>query len=358
MSQMRLVTPRGRRRIDRFGRMLRAAWRDTSALWHEFRRPITVFLLTTIVGGVIYGELWVLAGHERIPLVDLPYAMISLMIFNPVIDLPDEPHLIAFWYVMPIIAIYIVGRGASDFIRLFFDRTERRSAWEEAVVSTYRNHVIVLGIGHIGLRVLRSLADMGIEVVAIDLNRHERLEHELTRLSVPLIVGDGRARHTLERAGLPFARALIVATSEDFLNLEVCVRAREINPQARIVVRMWDDEFAAHLKKSLNVETLSSSDLAAPAFAGMAMGVDVAPTFNIHDKDYSLLRLQVESESQLIGKTIDDIQSEHDIDIVLHERSTVVDVHPPGDLTVEVGDNLVIFTIHHQIPEILALNAK
>jgi len=355
---MRLVTPRGRRRIDRVSRTLRATWRDTSALWHEFRRPIIAFLLATIVGGLLYGELWVLAGYDRIPYIDLPYMMISLMVINPVLDVPHEPYLIVFWYALPLVAIYIVGRGASDFIRLFFDRTERRSAWEEAVVSTYRNHVIVLGIGHIGLRVLRSLTDMGIEVVAVDLDRHERLEHELNRLSIPLIVGDGRSRVTFEKAGLPFARALIVCTSEDFLNLEVCVRAREINPQARIVVRMWDNEFAAHLKKSLNVETLSSSDLAAPAFAGMAMGVDVAPTFNIHDKDYSLLRLQVEPESQLAGKTIDAIQTAHDIDIVLHERNTNVDVHPSGEIIVQVGDNLVIFTIHQQIIHILALNTK
>ena len=46
------------------------------------------------------------------------------------------------------------------------------------------------------------------------------------------------------------------------------MRAREINPTVRIVVRMWDTQLSNHLKNSLNAETLSSSDLAAPAFAG------------------------------------------------------------------------------------------
>jgi voltage-gated potassium channel len=358
VSHMRLVTPRGRRRVDRFTRMTRAVWRDTSALWHEFRRPITVFLAAILIGGWLYGELSALAGYPRLPFLVLTYGILSLMILNPVIDLPSEPYLLLFWYAMPLIAIYVVGRGASDFIRLFFDRAERRSAWEEAVVSTYRNHIIVMGIGHIGLRVLRALADMGIEVVAVDLKRTDHLDQVLAQLRVPLIVGDGRTRTALEQAGLPHARSLIICTSEDFLNLEVCVRARDINPNAKIVVRMWDNEFAAHLKKSLNVETISSSDLAAPAFAGTAMGVDVAPTFNIHDTDYSLLRLEVVLESQLVGKTIGAIQSEHDIDIVLHERGGDVDVHPSGSMSVKVGDNLVIFTRHKQIPAILALNTK
>lgn len=355
---MRLVTPRGRRRVDRLSRMLRAVWRDTSALWREFRRPILVFLTATLIGGWLYGELLVIAGYERVPYANLPYYMVTMMVLESVTDPPPEPYLIAFWYLMPMIAVYIVGRGAADFVRLFFDRSERRNAWEEAVVSTYRNHVVVLGIGHIGMRVLRALADMGIEVVAIDLKRNDRLQHAMTGLPVPLIEGDARERATLERAGLPYARSLIICTSDDFLNLEICLRAREISPKSKIVVRMWDNEFAAHLKKSLNVETISSSDLSAPAFAGKAMGVDVAPTFNIHNTDYSLLRLEVERDSKLIGRTIDAIQTEHDIDVVLHERRGQVDVHPPGEIRIEVGDNLVIFTRHQQIPQILALNAR
>ena len=347
---MRLVMPRGRRG------MLRAIWRDTNVLWNEFRRPILAFLIATLLGGWLYGELLVIAGYPRMAYVDLPYFMITLMVLNPLSDPPPEPYLMVFWYLLPVIAIYIIGRGASDFIRLFFDRTGRRSAWEEAVVSTYRKHIIVLGIGHIGLRVLNALASMNIEAVALDLRRDERLEAELTRLRIPLIAGDGRSRAALEQAGLAHARALIICTSDDFLNLEVCVRAREINPNVRIVVRMWDNEFANHLKNTLNVETISSSDFAAPAFASKALGVDIAPTFQIQHSEYSLLRMQVEPGSQLVGKSIDTIQREHDIDIVLHERAAQVDVHPSGEITVQVGDNLVIFVRHAQITDILALN--
>jgi hypothetical protein len=43
---------------------------------------------------------------------------------------------------------------------------------------------------------------------------------------------------------------------------------------------------------------------------------------------------------------------------VLHERGGDVDVHPSGSMSVKVGDNLVIFTRHKQIPAILALNTK
>ena len=44
-------------------RILRAAWRDTNALWREFRRPILAFLIAMFGGGWLYGELLVAAGH-------------------------------------------------------------------------------------------------------------------------------------------------------------------------------------------------------------------------------------------------------------------------------------------------------
>lgn len=358
MSQVKLVLPRGRRRIDRVQRMLRATWRDTSALWHEFRRPILAFIIATLGGGWLYGELLVIAGYPRLPFIDLPYLMISMMVVESVTPIPSEPYLVLFWYAMPLIGIYIVGRGAVDFIRLFFNRSERRSAWEEAIVSTYRNHIIVLGVGHIGLRVIRTLTQMGFEVVAVDLHRTDEFDMELVGQRVPLIIGDGRMPSTLTSAGLPHAEALIVCTSNDFLNLEICVRARDMNPHVRIVVRMWDDQFANHLKTSLNAETVSASDLAAPAFAGMAIGVDIAPSFHIQNTDYSLIRVQVQPGSFLDGRKIRDLQIENDMDIVLHERNSHVDVHPTGDQDVRAGDNLVIFARHTQITKLVERNAR
>jgi Trk K+ transport system NAD-binding subunit len=210
-----------------------------------------------------------------------------------------------------------------------------------------------MGIGHVGTRVIRALTQMGSEVVAIDMQTKAELTEEL---DIPLIVGDGRQAATLEKAGLRYAEALIVCTADDFLNLEISVRAREINATNRIVVRMWDSQFANHLKRSLNAETLSASDLSAPAFAGMAVGVDIAPMIHIRDTSYSLIRLQIEPRSFMDGRTIETLQNENDMDIVLCERSEQVEVHPARDLTVRAGDTLVIFAKHTHIMQIVARN--
>lgn len=356
MSYSKVVVPeevKSRRRLQ----YVRAVWHDTRALLREFRRPLLAIILFVFIGGWLYGELLVYAGYERLPYIDLPYVMLALMILESPMDIPREWFLIMFWYIQPAVAIYIIGQGAVDFFRLFFNRNERQSAWELAVASTFRNHIILVGTGHVGLRVARILTSMGFDLIAVNMTWDIETEEELKAYDVPRITGDGRQLTTLREAGLKYARALIVCTSDDHINLEVTMRARDENPNLRIVTRMWDDRFAEQMKRFFNVEVMSASDLAAPAFAGSAVGLEITQTLRINDEEYSMIRLKVENESFMSGKTIDFLQDDQDIDIVLYGNgSGEMTVHPPGDVVVQSGDTLVLFASHSKITEIVSRN--
>lgn len=359
MATTRLLIPAGRGKRTRFMRMARAIMRDSFALWREFRVPFLVFNITLFVGGYIYGELWVYSGRPRIAYIDLPYIMLQLMVLETPGDAPAEPYLIIFWYALPAIAVYVIGRGALDFVRLFFDRSARRDAWEEAVASTYRNHIIILGVGHVGLRVARILAKMGFDIVAIDSELTVEKDTELSALSVPLIVADGRMSATLETAGVRYADALIVCTSNDHINLEVIMRARDLNPKMRIVARMWDDQFATQIKRFMGVEAvLSASDLAAPMFAGSAVGIEITQTLAVHGVEYSMIRIQVTNGSFLEGLTVGRLQTENDMDIVLHGRNGEVEVQPDNNTVVHGGDILIIFARHDKVVGIVERNRR
>lgn len=353
----KLVLPSGKRRTNRFMRLIRAVWRDTSALLREFRTPLLLFIIVTVGGGWLYGELWVIAGNERMAFYQLPIMMVELMVLEIPTEMPREPYLIIFWYLLPPIAVFIIGRGAADFFRLFFNRNERRDAWEEAVASTYRNHVIVLGLGHVGLNVARTLVDMGFEVVGVDTKVSLDLDNTLNAMGVPVIVGDGRSETILEKAGIHHADAFMACTSIDYVNLEAIMMARDMNPDVRIVARMFDGRSASQLKRFMGVKAvMSSAQLAAPVFAGAAVGIEITQTLKVGDEEYSMVRLTVEPGSFLDGCTIDELQRSQNIDIVLHERSGAIDVHPDNTITVESGDTLVIFAHHRKITDIVARN--
>ncbi|MGB1289304.1 MAG: potassium channel family protein, partial [Aggregatilineales bacterium] len=313
-----IVLPPAKQR-NRMARVSRAMWHDSRALLSEFRRPMLAFVLAVIIGGVIYGQLHARRYPDKpIALVDRPYVMLQLMILEtpPYYDeTPPHLELIIFWYALPAIGIYVIGQGAVDFVRLFFNRNERRTAWEMAVASTYRNHVILVGVGHVGLRVARTLYQMGFEIVAIDVTIDDEADEELREMTIPVVLDDARHTTALRTSGLEHARALIVCTSDDHNNLEITMRARDMNPEIRIVTRMWDNHFAGQLKRLLNVQVMSASDLAAPAFAGSAVGLDIAQTMQVGGQDFSMIQLEVESGSFMDAKTIDDIQEDEGIDI-------------------------------------------
>lgn len=354
-----IIEQKRRRRLINFERQVRAIWHDTRALWREFRLPIMLFLLVTVGGGFLYGELYYIARGEHIALIDRPYIMLQLMVLETPEEAPPEWYLIIFWYLLPPALVFLIGLGAADFIRLFFFRNQRHDAWREAVAATYRNHIIVFGAGHVGLRVVRELAEMGLDVLVIDNDPDPGVEETLQALNVPLLIADGRLSVTLEKAGLPYADAFVACTGSDHTNLEAVMRARDMNPDVRVVARVWDDDFSAQIARFFNVQSvLSSSGLSAPAFAGAAIGVEITQTLQVGDIEYSMIRLTVQPGTFMDGAEVGALQTENDMDIVLHRRGDSVDVQPARHTVVRAGDTLVIFASHETILNVVARNRR
>jgi len=362
LPDYRLLLPESYRKRRRW-RAVRALYRMVRTIWQEFRTPLIVFLAAVLVGGWAYGTLWntIHADDPSLhkPYIDMPYTMVTLMLLASPDEMPTQPELVIFWYMMPAIGAYVAGRGIFDFANLFFVSNERHKSWEAAMASTYSGHVIVLGVGHLGTRVVHQLVRMGFDVVAIDVQETPEKSSELKRLDVPLVLGDGRLQQTLEQAGARRALALIVCTSNDQMNLEVTMRARDLNPSLRIVVRMWEERFAAQIQHFLNVDAvLSTTSLAAPSFAAAALGIEITQTLPINGEDYSLIRLTVAAGSFMDGKTIAELQHAENTDIVLHSvrGAEEVRVHPAPDAVVRAGDTLVLFAHHSKVTEIVARN--
>ena len=338
-------------------RPLKASWLYAVALIGEFRVPIFGFLFLWLVGGLVYGEVYEAYRGVTMPLVERPYVILQLMILEAPEEVPPELPLVVFWYLVPLGSLILFGLGAADFIDLVLNRDERRNPWAEALALTYRNHVIVLGAGHVGQRVIRDLVAMDLDVVAIDNSPSAMAKKRLGEMGVPIIQADGRLPETLEKARLSKALAFVACTGKDQANMEAIMKVRHGHPEIRIVGRMWDHQFAEQLEKFLEVDSvLSSADLAAPAFAGAAIGVDITQSLQIEGVAYSTLRLTVAEGSFLAGNTVGDLQTAHEMDIVLVDHDGTPTVQPSRNLEVSVGDSVVFFARHDRVLEILSLN--
>lgn len=351
-----------RRQRLRLGQHLRASLTDTRRLLWEFRRTLALFVLTTLGAGSLYGLMqgvYAIPDEAIVPTIDLPYHMAQMMTLQaspPPVGMPAP--LVTFWYVMPFLGLFVLGQIVT-FIQLFFDRSGREAAWQEAIASTMKDHTIVIGLGHVGLGVVRSLIDLQTHVVAVNNGFDSATAQILREMNVTMIDGDARMADTLARAHLECAESLVVTTSDDAVNFEIIMRARDLNPQVRIVARTWDSQYAKQLREFLGVERIvSSAEVSAPIFAGAAVGADITQTIHVKNRAYVMARLTVVAGSHFEGRTVGSIQDRYDVDIVLLVRESDVeaDVHPASDMLVKAGDSITVFLAFNALAEFLTKN--
>lgn len=167
-------------------------------------------------------------------------------------------------------------------------------------------HVVVVGLGGVGTRVLRLLHDRGMPIVAIDRNEQARGIALARELGIPVIIGDASRETTLRSAGVDRCRVMMAVASTDVINLEASLHGRNLQPGLRVLVRLFDEDLAARARKTLNLRLSSSvSYVAAPAFAEALMDREVIGTIAVGRRVLLLAQVLVVRGSALDGSTVE-----------------------------------------------------
>ncbi|MED7952423.1 NAD-binding protein [Streptomyces sp. BE303] len=172
-----------------------------------------------------------------------------------------------------------------------------------------RDHVIVIGLGNVGTRVVAQLHGLGVPVVGLERDPQARGISAVRALGVPVVVDDGPLAEQLRRARLKRSRAVVAVSGDDATNLEAALEARAVRPDVRVVVRLFDDNFAHHVYATLdNAASRSTSYLSAPAFAAALMGREVLGTLSVFRHVLLIAELRAEVGSGLIGLNRHDLE--------------------------------------------------
>ncbi|MEU1316207.1 potassium channel family protein [Streptomyces tibetensis] len=171
-------------------------------------------------------------------------------------------------------------------------------------------HVVLLGLGKIGTRVLTRLRELNIPVVCVESDPDARGLATARRLRVPVVLGDVTQEGVLEAAKIHRAHALLALTSADTTNLEASLYARSVRPDLRVVLRLYDDDFATAVYRTLRAahpnaptRSRSVSHLAAPAFAGAMMGRQILGAIPVERRVLLFAEVDVAGHPQLEGRT-------------------------------------------------------
>jgi TrkA-N domain len=116
-----------------------------------------------------------------------------------------------------------------------------------------RDHVVVVGLGQVGLRLCVYLRECGISVVAVDTEEQGENVGQARRLKLPVVIGRGANPTILRRLSLHRARALAAVTPDDLANVEAAMAARSINEDLQVVLRGGDGQVADETRSLLRI---------------------------------------------------------------------------------------------------------
>jgi Trk K+ transport system NAD-binding subunit len=223
----------------------------------------------------------------------------------------------------------------------------RRRAAPRRPSGGVRGHVIVIGLGNVGTRVATLIHGLGIPVVCIEHDSGVRGILAIQALDIPVLTGEAPLEHHLRQARVHRARAVIALTGDDAANLEACLEARAIAPDVRVVLRLFDDDFATHFYKSFaNAASRSVSYLAAPAFAAALMGREVLGTLSVRRHVVLVAEFEAEEGSDLVSRTLREVEASGEIRVVA-VRSPAARDHlwrPDLGRRIGAGDKYVLVT--------------
>ena len=110
-----------------------------------------------------------------------------------------------------------------------------------------------------------------------------------------------------------------------------------------MVLRIFDDDFAAALEEQFGFRALSATGTASPVFAAAAAGVDMTRPITVEGQALSLACFDVSQHGHLANLTVGQIEADFDVSVVLLRRGEEKpDFHPSSERQIESKDILAV----------------
>jgi voltage-gated potassium channel Kch len=226
-----------------------------------------------------------------------------------------------------------------------------------------RHHVIVVGLGSFGIRVVSDLTAAGYDVAVIECDDDNRYLTTAALLDVPVIFGDATLRQTLESARIDEARAVAVLTQDDIVNIETAVVLKEMlghrtlpevhRPDVPIVLRVYDRTLGAAVAQRFGFENVRSTvELGAPWFIGAALGLQVLGTFSVGHRSFMVGGVYVKLGSELDGMRMADLSTQTRV-IAITRPGTATRLHPRRDTRLSAGDTAYLVGPYRELLDTL-----
>jgi hypothetical protein len=279
VEEVELRSP-DRRRARAFARsILRPHDRSAALLLYGALGLLGVLAFETVASAVVLEQ----------GVVDAFYgAAKTLVTVDPNDEVAEGPT----WFKLVIaiamlVALVFEAFFTAGIVNRLIDRRLTGLAGSRAVPR--RDHVVVVGLGQVGLRLCLLLRDASIPVVAVDGREDGENVGHAREAGLPVVIGRGGDPSVLRRLSLRHAKAVAAVTDDDLQNLGVAMAARAVDEDVRVVLRVGDGRLANETRSLFAVGIVRDVHrIAAGLIAAQATGAS-AERVLCHDAEAHLL---------------------------------------------------------------------
>jgi voltage-gated potassium channel Kch len=156
-------------------------------------------------------------------------------------------------------------------------------------VAPRNDHVIVVGLGQVGLRLCLLLRELGTPVLAIESNRDADYVARAKDYGIPVVIGRGGSRYLLKRVRASRARALAAVTSDEIENIAIVVAAHGCREDLRTLLRAGRGEVTNETRSLLKLGVVRDVyRIGGTLLAAVALGSDADEAF-LHERTVYLV---------------------------------------------------------------------
>ena len=245
-----------------------------------------------------------------------------------------------------------------------------RQSKEEA--EHLEDHVIIVGYGPAGRRLVQVLQDRGIPFIVIEMNSVSI--KEMHRRGVDAVYGDASRQHILAAAGVKKAKLCVVVINDPASAPRVIYQARYLNPTLQIIARTRSLTNMQHLQEiGADIVVPEEIETTVRIFSHV-LGAYMIPPEEverqvqiIRAEDYGIMRGSIQEAHLMVlqgldedgmhtravavrkgafsaGKTLEELalRRRHGLTVLVVRRGGKTIASPAGDFRVQVGDRLVL----------------
>lgn len=327
------------------------------------KTTVASLVVLTIIASIVIDVGYINHGGPGMDAVDSVYTTVQTLVTVGYGDFPfgDQPtYLRIFDVVLMLVGAALVAILFAQLTDLLVSR-RIASTYGLARAANMRRHVVVVGLGSVGVRVVEQLVREGHQCAVIDDDPSTRYVAAARTLRVPVVIGDATEPATLAAANLRAASAVAIVSDDDLANIEAGLAVREELGERKgsvpTVLRLFDRQLSATVGRAFGFRDVrSTAAVASPWFVAAALGLEVISTLIAGGEIFMIGRLRIDTGGDLAGVAMDELNAR--VRVVAIERSGGENpIHPPRrDTVLAPGDHAYLIGPHDELLAVLFRN--